>query len=849
MIHCRRLFLPFFLLLILPTVLLAETHFFDRRHGEATGLSQADAQALVQGGLIIDRIQQDIARIYISEREADSLRAAGYTVNFLPETARQRAAALADGLDEVDDYHTYETLTAELHDIADAYPALTRLSTIGQTVQGREIWLMEISLNVTVEENEPEFAYLSSMHGDEVVGKELCMEFINYLLENYDSDADVQSIIDGTHLYIVPSINPDGTVVGSRANANGQDLNRNFPDRIGDPYDMLLDREPETQAMMGFFSAHSVNLAANFHGGAVVVNYPYDTNPEGQNVYTICPDDTWYINTALRYANLNEEMSTNTEFPNGITNGADWYTITGGMQDWSYVWRGTFHYTIELSEEHWPPASMLPGYWDDNQEAMIELILAMNQGIRGIVTDAYTGEPVQASITMDDNPTQVFPDPDLGDYYRLCETGPHILHVQAPGYRSVTSTPIRVMASSYSTYDIQLYPENEPYLAYDFENGVGDFTHTFVTDGFGDQWHLSTSRSLSGTTAWKCGASGEDGYDNDLDAVLVSPVVDLQANTELSFWQFLDTEISATHYPEAYDGARLEILPDGETEWELLTPVGGYEHTIRNTDGNSALPQDAPIWAGGINGIHTRFDLSDFEGSIQLRWRFVSDVSVSREGWYIDDVQFRATDAGQLVIEPGRADFEDTDVGTSREVVITLENQGLSDLMIDNVQLEAPYSSNWDAETQGTLAPESSTTITITFSPESEGLHEGQLIVTFDGTSTQAIDLIGTALPVNSVDDPNRPTEFALSNPWPNPFNSSVAVRVSLPEASDVRVSLFNMLGQRVRDLHYGSLSAGHHTLHWNGRSDSGVDVSSGQYFLRLRAGENERVIPLSLIR
>ncbi|MCB2198801.1 T9SS type A sorting domain-containing protein [bacterium] len=844
-----RSFIALFIIILLPAGLLASTHFFDRRPAEATALNPADAQALVRGGLIVDRIQQNRAVLYLSDREADSLRGAGYTIEFLPDLARERAQLLADGLDETDDYHTYETLTAELQSIARDNPGLTRLSSIGQSVQGRELWLMEISDNVLEEEEEPEFAYLSSMHGDEVVGKENCMQFIHYLLDNYDSNTEIQNLIDETHIYIVPSINPDGTVVGARFNANGVDLNRNFPDRIADPYDWELDREPETVAMMGFFAAHSPVLAANFHGGVYVVNYPWDTNPDGQAVYTICPDDTWYINAGLTYASLNPMMANSTQFPNGITNGADWYSITGGMQDWTYKWRGCLHFTIELSDDHWPPADDLPTYWDDNRDAMIELMHAAHQGIRGVVTDAYTGEPVYASITLGDNPIQVFPDPDLGDYYRLADPGHHVLHIEAPGYRSVSSPTIRVMSGSFSRYDVQLYPEVDPYLAFDFEEGVGEFTHGYATEGFGDQWHLSTMRSNSGSTAWKCGASGEGGYDNDLDAVLISPVIELQANTELSFWQFVDTEISATHYPEAYDGARLEILPEGETEWILLTPIGGYEHTVRNTDGNTALPQDAPIWAGGINGLHTRFDLSDYAGVVQLRWRFVSDVSVSREGWYIDDAKFRATDGGYLAILPGRVEFEDTDVDASSELTVTLENRGLSDLTITDIQLDAPFSSNWDAETQSSIASGESISLTLTFSPGSEGVHQGQMVVSYDDTNTVAVDLTGTALPVNSVDDPDLPTEFAISSPWPNPFNSSVSVRVSLPTASDVRISLFNLLGQRVRDIQYGSLSAGRHTLHWNGRSDSGANVSSGQYFLRLRAGERERVIPVSLIR
>lgn len=66
-----------------------------------------------------------------------------------------------------------------------------------------------------------------------------------------------------------------------RINANGVDLNRDFPDRLDDERTILLksrSRQPETAAMINWIKSEPFVLSANFHGGAVVASYPYDNS-------------------------------------------------------------------------------------------------------------------------------------------------------------------------------------------------------------------------------------------------------------------------------------------------------------------------------------------------------------------------------------------------------------------------------------------------------------------------------------------------------------------------------------------------------------------------------------------
>ena len=79
---------------------------------------------------------------------------------------------------------------------------------------------------------------------------------------------------------------------------------------------------------------------------------------------------------------------------------------------------------------------------------------------------------------------------------------------------------------------------------------------------------------------------------------------------------------------------------------------------------------------------------------------------------------------------------------------------------------------------------------------------------------------------------------FRLEQNYPNPFNPATTVAFALPEAADVRLAVYDLLGREIAVLTEGPLTAGTHSVRWEGRDDSGRMVSSGVYFYRLEAGE-----------
>ena len=430
--------------------------FSDRRPAEII-LEQTDQLTLlIKLEMDIDKVIDDVATVYVDDDEFELLKERGFNVRRIPYRARIYADSLRQATkgtaNPMAAYHTYEELTADLDSIASAHPTLCRLDSIGASIQGRALWFMKISDNVNLEEDEPEFKYISTMHGDEPVGTELCLYLIEYLMDNYGTDSLATFLVDETEIWIMPLMNPDGNALVRRGNYNNVDLNRNFPDWVSGPPNDTTGLERETKLIMLWEEPQTSILSANFHTGALVVNYPWDCT------WDYNPDDTLFHHISLTYSITNLPMWNSSYFENGVTRGVEWYLIHGGMQDWNYYWMGCNEVTIELSDTKWPNASTLPGYWDDNRESMLNYMARVHDGVRGLVTDATTKLPVAATVEVQGIDHEVYTDADVGDYHRMLLPGTYDLDFSATGYSPVTVSNVTVVAESTTVVHVQMYP-------------------------------------------------------------------------------------------------------------------------------------------------------------------------------------------------------------------------------------------------------------------------------------------------------------------------------------------------------------------------------------------------------
>eukprot|EP00054_Salpingoeca_dolichothecata_P018602 m.114425 g.114425 ORF g.114425 m.114425 type:complete len:336 (+) comp22932_c0_seq1:182-1189(+) len=303
------------------------------------------------------------------------------------------------------------------------------------------------------------FKYVGNMHGDETVGRELLLHLIDHLCSNYGSNDTITSFVQNTKIHIMPTMNPDGFEHGQRSNANGYDLNRNFPDQF---VSITTPTQPETQAVMTWIQETPFVLSANLHGGAIVASYPYDDSPsQSSGVYSATSDDDLFRFLSLVYSRSHHTMHNGRHcgeyFPNGITNGAEWYNVAGGMQDYNYIHGNVScaEITLELSCTKYPSASSLSSYWSANKDALINYMLQVHLGIKGFVRDETTSAAVKdATIHINGNSHIVKSYID-GAYWRLLLPGNYTMTVGASGYRS-QQFPITVTSEQVTELNVFL---------------------------------------------------------------------------------------------------------------------------------------------------------------------------------------------------------------------------------------------------------------------------------------------------------------------------------------------------------------------------------------------------------
>lgn len=410
----------------------------------------------------IDNVKGNWVYAYANDSEWAQFNTRGYRTQLLPSPASEFPAIMASSQAEMRDWDAYPTYTAYvsmMYAFASTYPSLCQIVDAGTTVNGRKILFAHISDNIGTHEAEPEVMYSGTIHGDELTGYMLLLRLIDTMLSQYGTDSRITNLVNGLDLWICPNTNPDGTYYGGnttvasarRYNYNGYDLNRNYPNADGSLNTGAI--QTETSLMMALSNAHHFAYGVNFHGGTEVVNYPWDYT------YSLHPDNSWYISTSLVYASSAQSHGPAGYFTdinsNGITNGAAWYVIAGGHQDWvNYTAKGR-EVTIECSLTKLPAASTMPSYWNYNYDALLSYLEQAMYGVHGIVKDAF-GNPLAANITvvgLDTDYSKIITDPANGDFYRYLSPGSYSLLVETAGYASQT-IPVTVVANQKTSINI-----------------------------------------------------------------------------------------------------------------------------------------------------------------------------------------------------------------------------------------------------------------------------------------------------------------------------------------------------------------------------------------------------------
>lgn len=570
-------------------------------------------------------------------------------------------------------YLTFAEMKKEMDSMVLNYPGLVRLDSIGRTFENRAIWCMKISDNVATDETEPEILFTGMHHAREPLGMENLIFFMQYLLENYSTNARIKEIVNSRELYFIPCMNPDGYVYNQSTNPTGgglwrknrqpnasdagnpgQDLNRNYGFGFNYPnggsssvtssqtyHGDSAFSAMETQVMKKYLRTRNFQYALNYHsyGGYWIHGYCVPTG-------LLSPIDSAVIKTTGAMATKHSSYEVGTPMQ---TVG---YEGNGTSDDWFLGGDAGYRPPVyAISPEvgfglatFWPPASSIIGYCKEAFFSNLQAALFAGSYVDiedktslALTTTSGSFNFLVRRIGRVDSSVKITVIP----LQNIASVGAPVTIASLPSYLITSSPSITftlhpaITAGQMIKYIIKtetggvtgldtLIKFYNPIMLLNNNMDAG----TFSTSWTSTSWNYSTATAYSGTRSLHESAGAT--YGNSLTSIVNSATnLDLSNATAayLSFW--------IRHKSQAgYDKLQIKVSTNGTT----YTALPGV-HTIAESQGT--LGGIASFTGYQDYWVKEEVNLNSVlgAGAVRLRFEFTSDASGTDEGFFIDDLQ------------------------------------------------------------------------------------------------------------------------------------------------------------------------------------------------------------------
>ncbi len=512
-----------------------------------TTTGKEDVQLLYDNHIDVVGVHDGVYKALLSEEQLQMLSDRGLKIDILyaemqEDRARWGEAAATYTL--ATSYYTPSKFNTELPPAGslmehlvqqyNAHPDITRLYNLGASQDGAyDIVAMKVSRNPDIVEPEPKIRIYANIHGDEKGGVMVACDVLDTILAGYTSvpqDSTAKKLVDETEMWFIPMGNPYGNAHNSRYNSRGIDCNRNFWGPGGsDAPPAWSEKETAvirdlTEAATADHSKKRFAVSISFHEGEVVFNSVW-------NYTTSAPTDEpifWSSRTGGSGCGSQTIPNCPTLAPHGLaqaykdgctmpgfwyTEGYDWYGTRGDTNDWAYGAWAALDTTIELNSTKTPPAAQIPTYCAEHRQAVLNYMMKVFQGIHGVMTDQFTGAPLDGTVTVTataspDIPVPhvyqaVYTDPVAGDFHRVLEPGTYTVVCNAPSYMTTTLTGVVVTADTETFADCAMSATGLKYSSStltDSCSGGGAYSGDGILDA-GEDATLSMTLSNPGSVA------------------------------------------------------------------------------------------------------------------------------------------------------------------------------------------------------------------------------------------------------------------------------------------------------------------------------------------------------------
>jgi len=769
------------------------------------------------------------------------------------------------GFGSMGGFYTLAEVISKIDSMRLLYPNLiTTKVSIGNSVESRPIYMVKISDNADIDENEPELLYTALHHAREPQSMMQMIYFMYYLLENYNTNPSVQYIVNNREMYFIPVLNPDGYEYNRTTNPGGGgmwrknrknngssygvDLNRNYgptaywnapnggssTDPSSDTYRGTAPfSEPETTNLKNFLTTRYFKNALNYHTYSNLLIYPYGALEQET------PDSAIF-----------REFARDMTAYNGYTYGTDQQTV-------GYSTRGNsddYFYDGDTVLNHGKIFAMTPevgstGFWPSQPEIFplaIENVLPnlYYAYVAGDYVSAINPYFSQQFFNPGDNDDLVIPqlkNKGLSDASNislsLSSDNPLVTITSGPvnvGNISARTTVNNNQNLSFTIGSTMPADVNVKMLLTISTSGTPMFTDTlsFITGTpimvFADTtndplllWNITSTPALpkweatnlsfhSSPTSFTDSKTGN--YSSNATVTMsLKNAIDLSANEHprLSFWTKFDIE-------SGWDYGQVEVSTNNGASFVPLT--GSYT----TLGSGSFQPNGEPLYDGiQTNWVNEIMDLTNYNTSqVKLKFELKTDGSMVQDGWFVDDISVVVYGIVPVELSSFNAIAQEDNVMLSWITSTETNNMGF-----DIEKREIKSNSSW--QKLGFVNGNGTTTEKSSYSYIDKN--------PFDGKSyyrLKQIDFDGSSKIYNAVEvDFETVKEYSLSQNYPNPFNPSTEIIYTLAKSGNITLKVYNLLGSEVATLVNGFMESGKHSAKFNAK-----DFTSGVYFYTIKA-------------
>ncbi|MGB9664994.1 MAG: M14 family zinc carboxypeptidase [Ignavibacteria bacterium] len=585
-------------------------------------------------------------------------------------------------------FYTFNEVVAQLDTMKLLYPSLiTERQAIGYSIENRPIWMVKISDNPDLNENEPQVLYTALHHAREPQGMMTIIYYMYYLLEKYGIDPEVTYLVNNREIYFIPVVNPDGYEYNRTTNPGGGGMWRKNRRNNGGSYGVDLNRnygpytywdapnggsstspssdtyrgtapfsEPETATIRDFLLTKGIKACLNYHTYSNLLIYPYGA------LSRETPD-------SLIFREFARDMTAYNGYVYGTDQQTVGYSTRGNSDDYMYdgepisIRPKIFAMTPEVgssSDGFWPSQSRIFPLAIENLRPNLYYTWIVGEfpsiASKNIITNSgfiKGGDTIKFVIELKNK--------GLSHAYNIglqFESLSSQLTLIGNSVIQVDTLPSRTSKSNQSNPLLIKVANNiqngsrHKIVAKISINGtilIKDTTSILVgqpTQIFADNfesgtsnWQLMNSWGLTSSTSYSPPNSMTDSpaglYPNNANTYIVTQQqIDLtQSNAAtLEFWTRWDIEAG-------WDFAQVKVSTNNGSTW---IPLSGKYTKVGS--GQGAQPSNEPGYDGTQSSwVKEEMDLSNFLGkNIKLQFLLKSDGSVQKDGWYIDNVVIKS---------------------------------------------------------------------------------------------------------------------------------------------------------------------------------------------------------------